>query len=563
MLPIKRIDRLCGSLLIVSLAVLYGETPALAQSVPPQLDAGGIQAHSLESMRRSRQDEKVRKELEHQPDKGGVDDAGDKEPAPAGSEKVHFELKKVSFGYSDILSEMELGSIAAHYQGRRVTVADLHHLLDEVNGLYEEKGYITAKAILPPQKIQDGQVTIRLVEARVGAVQVEGVNDLASEFVRERVAYSSGDLMRVGPLEHDLELFNWTNEAKLRARLAPGEKFGTTDLILGVQEPKPKTLSVFVDNAQRSAVAPYRVGINYAVAALSGRSDPLKLGLTGSDGDLNGSLSYEFPVGLRGDRLTVSYVRGDMAIRHGDFSSLGITGRSTVASVAVHHPLRVSAESKLGGYVSAQQKHSFTWIDSVAIADVKIVSGSLGLEYERAVPGMVVYTGHEWNHGLGDAANAAPHHFDKYTGYLSWAKALSSGTLRIQGVWQVSEEPNLPAAELFQIGGMYSVRGFDEGLSSGHAGYYLTVERRVPLNTVVHGAGEGTDLVAFVDHGMVRYQSSSGVSIDHLTSLGLGGSRKIGERLSLTLYAALPVGRYAATVNRKPKLNLYLQYDLL
>ena len=52
--------------------------------------------------------------------------------------------------------------------GKNVTFKELQDLIENFNYLYATKGYVTARAFLPPQTIENGVVKINLVEGTVG-----------------------------------------------------------------------------------------------------------------------------------------------------------------------------------------------------------------------------------------------------------------------------------------------------------------------------------------------------------------------------------------------------------
>lgn len=98
-------------------------------------------------------------------------------------------LKSVTYDPpSAFLSAAELDAISAKYVGRRVDFSDISALVRDVNDLYAKKGVVTAGAILPPQNLSSGQLTVRLVEGREGTVSVVGEhrthNDLIFQAVR-------------------------------------------------------------------------------------------------------------------------------------------------------------------------------------------------------------------------------------------------------------------------------------------------------------------------------------------------------------------------------------------
>ena len=102
----------------------------------------------------------------------GYNDAGEKgsEQGEA-SGSVLFLLQKVVIDDSQVLSQAEIASVTDKYVGHEVSLQKLNTLVSELNKLYEDKGYLTCRAVLPPQTIKEGIVHINLVEGRTGQLK--------------------------------------------------------------------------------------------------------------------------------------------------------------------------------------------------------------------------------------------------------------------------------------------------------------------------------------------------------------------------------------------------------
>jgi hemolysin activation/secretion protein len=84
--------------------------------------------------------------------------------------------------------------------------------------------------------------------------------------------------------------------------------------------------------------------------------------------------------------------------------------------------------------------------------------------------------------------------------------------IRADAGWQFSTGNDVPSANLFQIGGTGSVRGYERGIISGARGYYVDLE----LHRTI---GVHWDLYGFVDHGTIYSFYPSNESI---TGVGPG-----------------------------------------
>lgn len=91
---------------------------------------------------------------------------------PAGA--FRFRLEAVTHTPSAILSDEEFTRVTAPFVGRDVAIADLKAMLEAVNALYREKGYVVCEARLAPQRIRGGRLLVTLVEGRTGCTTVSG-----------------------------------------------------------------------------------------------------------------------------------------------------------------------------------------------------------------------------------------------------------------------------------------------------------------------------------------------------------------------------------------------------
>lgn len=112
---------------------------------------------------------------------------------------------------SNILSDFEIQEITDTVIGHYVTFEDLNKLVDDINYAYAVKGYVTAKAFLPPQTIQDGVVKITLVEGLVGDVTISGNKYTSSRYIEKRLSVKNGDVFQIMQLEQDVVKFNQYN----------------------------------------------------------------------------------------------------------------------------------------------------------------------------------------------------------------------------------------------------------------------------------------------------------------------------------------------------------------
>ena len=242
--------------------------------VPPSADPGALQQRRIEEDQRRLEQER----LERTPAVAPVIEAP-KAPATAPvASQVRFKVNAVKFSpASEVLSAEELKALADAFVGKEVSFADLQRLAEQVNAAYRERGVVTARAIIPPQDVSSGNITLQLVEGKLGEIRVKGNESTRASYVLSRVDAEPGRLVDLPTLQTSLLRFNRTNAAQLRAELKPGQSFGSTDLEIGIIEPKQHNFRIGVDNLGSEVTGETRLGVSYANQSLFGWRDTLNL----------------------------------------------------------------------------------------------------------------------------------------------------------------------------------------------------------------------------------------------------------------------------------------------
>jgi hemolysin activation/secretion protein len=483
---------------------------------------------------------------------------------PAASQVANIPLKRFEVGASAILSEGEIRAVLSPYEGRMVSLGELLDAVNAINDLYKARNMPTARAFLAPQEVKDGVVVVRLVEARVGDIRLDGQERLKPAFVRERVTLQGGDLMSVPVLENDLIRFNRLHETQLRASVKPGSAFGTTDVLLTAVEPPRYRNSVFVDNAGRYTVGESRLGVLSQVNNLAGIDDKLTLSAIGASGSRSYYLGYAWPITVRGLRADISLSKGNIEVVKGAFVPLNITGTSREISFGLSQPVVVDSERLWKVYGRVARKQAASIFGGVTQQDGTVNALTLG------VSGLRQSMEGAWSLDLN--LNAGNHKITGGTRYFAmrtngaWLRKLGPRSqVVLRGGLQLSNTDLLPSSEQFQLGGSNSVRGYSEGLLSGRKGYLLSAEYRrdIELPAGIRNSYPNAPRVmglAFVDHGAAYPYRPVGqiqtTKDDKLTSVGVGMQLDWGARANLRLVLGFPTQKNSNEIkHRNPRLH--------
>lgn len=454
-------------------------------------------------------------------------------------ETVSIWVEAILVSPSEILTDYEIAAVVTPYERRELTVADLNEVVEQLNQMYVDKGFMAARAVLPPQTVEDGVIHVTLVEGRVGDVVVEGNQYTQGRFITDRMSLVPGDLLDVAQLESDLIFFNAVYDVQLVARLEPGEAFGTTDYIIETIEPKRWSTEVTYSNSSRQEGGANRVSVALANRGLFGRSDPVGLTMMAGAGAKSGAIDYAMPLESGGGKLHLSYHQNYAEARQDDLSAIEVVVDSSGGGVGWSQPLGVQPGVNVKFTVDYRWHRSRTMALGAQLVDQFQTSTTYGIISEMSGSNHSMSVRHAMTSGvyrtqIGDTRFAK--YWGDYTRQWRWGERY---TLSSRVRWQMKYSGVLPTSEFFTLGGG-TVRGLSPNAVSGENGYALSLEIRRPLS-------EALETLAFVDHGGVFSHPGGGGNI---TSVGVGADIRLFRSLTGSLVYALPLGQESANQAR-------------
>lgn len=515
-----------GALLIASQA---------AAQVPPAADPGAIQQRRIEEERRREELERLQRKPTTDPiRREGI------EPPAAGSapDGVRFLVREIRFPASEILDADSLEGVAREFRGRVLSLAELQQLTARIDALYRARGVVTAQAVIPPQDVSAGIVSVRLVEGRVGQVRLQGNESTREDYVTGRLSLRTSSLVDLPGLERDLVRFNRSNDAQLRAELRPGQAFATTDVLLSLAEPPRHELRLFADNAGSESTGEWRGGLTYLNRSLLGWRDELSLTLNTASGQEGYAAGYTVPMGRWGGRAGFAWYKDRTASKYGPLAALEITGESMSRVLTLRQPVffgdRVQVDILAGG----KNRSARSWSSGVLLQGSESEDANLGVEVQSTDARGVWLASYALTSGRATVTGVdGRDRYDLGRGTVRRLQDLPAGwSLRASLNFQNSSNELLPSSEQFFIGGEYSVRGYPPGVFSGDQGYAAALELHHPIP--LEGEGVAASGFVFVDKGYVKvFRPPNSVLRDHeeLSGIGVGLIASLGRRVSARL----------------------------
>ncbi len=481
-------------LCLICCTVMQTHTFAAPDIVPyiiPQ--AGTINTHDLETLKKQQMEKQIQEDFQN-----NEKHKKDSKIKPEKQKKIKTKVEKaniedyatkgvyinnIEVSPSQILTEQEIKDIIEDYTQTNLTFEQLQEIVNRINKLYLEKGFVTARAYLPEQTIENETIKIELLEGKVGDLTIEGNKWTRSKYIKDRLNLNKGELFNIQDLEQKLMIFNRYNDGvELNGTLLPGQsQSGTTDVDVKVRERSPFHITALMDNAGRTTIGKYRGGLMLQNDSLFGFRDRLMLGAYANKYSVTPFADYNFPVNKKDGRVGFSFSSSNTKIGHGPYKLFNIKSRSQNYSVYYTQPLYRKPWTELSSTTSLAYKRSATSFDGEDLFKDEVATVQTGLNYR-----------YDTKRGIWYLNQNVSYSFPKFDADDSYLR-LDGGILRVhdfghgcvgtlRGNYQVIPNKRIvPYIDQMIAGGAATVRGYSEGLLIGRSGYILSAEMLFPI----------------------------------------------------------------------------------
>ncbi len=468
-------------------------------------------------------------------------------------------IKKVEIIGSTILSKSELETISKTLEGKQVTTEQIQAAAQAITQIYADRGYITSQAVVDPQKIVDGIVTIQVIEGRVEKIEIQGLNITNPDYVRSRIELGTSTPLNANKLEDQLRLLRADPIfSNVEASLKSGNQPDSSIVVVKVEEAKQFGGFASIDNFSPPAVGSERYGGGLFFRNLSGNGDTLSASYYGTTtgGSNQYDLSYSIPLNPMNGTLSLRYSPSNYRITQAPFDVLNIRGNSNLFDLNFRQPLvRTSVEEfaiSLG--YSYQKGQTFTFNDLAT-------PFGIGPETDGTTRTSVIKFGQDYTLRDSFGAWSLRSQFNLGTGlfgstnvttpsgsFLSWlgqvqrVQALGTDSLLIGSFdLQLSADPLL-ASQQFTIGGGQSLRGFRQNARTGDNGIRFSLENRFVVLRNDQNAAL-LQVIPFLDTGTIWNHPNNPNPLPNQNFLAGGGVGLLFtpfSQLNLRLDYALP-----------------------
>lgn len=461
------------------------------------------------------------------------------------------------------LGRIERAHIIKAYVGRCLTVRDIEQLMADVTNSYVRRGYVTTRVYLPQQDLSAGRLTLTVVEGAIEKISLQGKGSGRTS-LRTAMPDAEIEPLNLRDLEQGLDQINRLQSNRATLDIEPGSAAGTSRVVIHNDADLPLHASATIDNMGQHATGKNQVGISGAYDSPLGLNDYVNLAyrrslpLTASDRQSwLGSFLYLVPYGYTTTSFAYSYSNYDSVLHTASGLALHNEGNSTLASVRFEDVLLRSRSNRLTFSTSLTAKNTRNYLADqlLTVSSRKLTVADAGLEFTSSLLGGVATIGGGYSWGLtgldaladqDDLLPDAPHaQFRRINYNLTYARPFRLGA------WDASFSSSvvgqhadnaLYGSEQILVGGIYSVRGFDETSLSGDHGLIwrneLSVRQPFHLSASIHGLLR--PFIA-VDYGRTRMREpDTGVPEGTLVG-GAVGIDVINGPFALQLFNSRPI----------------------
>lgn len=451
------------------------------------------------------------------------------------------------------------------YLGPGRTREDVEKARLALENTYHQKGYQTVAVEVPPQKVRDGVVFLKVTEATVGRLRVTGARYFSPVAIKEAASsLAEGTLPDFEAVKRDIVGLNQSPDRRVTPSLVPGHEPGTVDVELAVKDKLPLHGSIELNN---------RYSANTTSLRLNGAVDYDNLWQRGH------TLGFSFQIAP--ERIDDAKVfSGYYLMRPGDIPWLSLMLQGTLQDSDISTLVSGGDAASSAGHGSIVGLHAVVALPSTTGF---FQSLNLGFDYKHFdqslrtgsdelltpvtyLPLTLVYSS-VWNpgtsttalnlsavlnfRGVGSDEKEFANRRSGSSGGFAYLRADLTHTRPIfwgfemmgslQG--QLADRPLLDT-EQFSIGGLTTVRGYLESEQVGDTGVVGSLELRSP--EIHFGSDEWINsfrLHAFADGGVAIVREPLPQQHDDfsLASIGLGMRLKVRGHYSGSFDAALPL----------------------
>ncbi len=478
-------------------------------------------------------------------------------------EEIRFTVERYEITGDNPIGE-RAGEIVAPFTGEQYGLEGLSAARDALEQAIIGAGYNFHRVSLPPQDLLDGKVILQVSRFSIGRIIVEGNQFFDEDNIRNSVPWlQTDDTPNTRLLSRSLKIANQHASKSTILRFQEGTELDSIDAVLAVRDRDPQVYFASLDNTGPEDGEEWRTTFGYQNGNLWNRDHAITATLTTAPEDTGATqqigINYRIPMYRHGATLDLLLSDSDSAGETGGDDNaaqgfapgtgggqaLEITGEGSVIGAIYNRPLLTDGSFNHGWSIGMQHKNfdNKSEFNDAELQGAEVLSVPLeaGYNFTRQAPGSAFFGSIALVQEIGDDDDE--YDDDRPEAESGWTAIRWSLTydrlfaeeylFRLVFAGQQTNAL-LISGEQYGVGGVGTLRGFEERSVTGDSGYLLNFELWFP---------PVTDYIlrfsAFVDIAYTEFNDgdlpgNDGIDFD-LSSAGFGMFWSWKDNLSVSL----------------------------
>jgi hemolysin activation/secretion protein len=544
--------------LVVAVLISLGHAPEAMAQTPADADRAAERIQREQQERQQQQLEQQRRKLPapkpglQTPQSGTQTD----ESGPC------RDIREVVIGSAPNLLAADRTRIMKAYSGRCLRVRDIEQLMAEITNSYIGRGYVTTRVYLPAQDLSEGRLSVMVVEGVVEKITLAGKRS-------GRISLGSalpgveGEPLNLRDLEQGLDQINRLQSNRATVDIEPGSSPGASHIVIRNESERALHFGATFDSMGQEATGRNQGGLSSSFDSPLGLNDYVSLAYRQSlpvnsttRQSRLGSFVYLIPYGYSTTSLSYSHSDYASVLRTASGEALVTEGNSKIASARFEDVLHRSRANRITFAASLTTKASRNYLADqlLTVSSRNLTVADASLNFTTGLLGGVVSLegGYSWGLGAmgalddpdGLSTDAPRAQFRRLNYSASYSVPVRVGAVNASfgsALFGQHAKTPLYGSEQILVGGIYSVRGFDETSLSGDNGFVWRNEFaiRQPVQFGASFQGVMRPFVA-VDYGRTRMrQETTGTPAGTLSGATVGVGFSTGS-LQVELFNSRP-----------------------
>ena len=489
-----------------------------------------------------------------------------------------FLVQAIAITGNTVFDTPTLHALIASAEGQTLTLPELGDVAERIATYYRAHGYPLTRAIIPAQTIENGFVTIAVIEAHIGQIILDNHSQINPSLLQTALSgLQPGQAVAQEPIDQAMLLLSDIPGINAGTSLKHGTAPGTSDLFVSVAPTTSYTGNALLDNYGSSYTGRVRLGSTLTMLNPLNHGDTLSANLLDSGPGMNyGSLTYESLLTAQGTRLGASYSTLHYVLGQA-LADLDGHGSAQEQSVWMKQTFLRSKDVNIRGQLTYAYKQLSDDIDSsgshnnrhvsdwVISADGDLTDNLFLSAFNSwsvsATTGQVGFT--DAAAQSADASSAQTQgRFVKLNANYNRLQNLPGNNMLVLSFSSQWANANLDSSEKMGAGGSSSVRAYDVGALTGDGGALLSIDLRHDLGASGSGHWQAT---VFADSEYLAINKTAwapGTNSATLSGVGAGLNWSGADRWHVKLLVATPTGTMPALLNKRDNVRGWAEVGL-